>query len=416
MASVLESIHVYWANVFLLPQTVIHDINSLLKGFLWSQGEKADGKAKIAWKNVCKPKAKGGLGLKDLSVWNKAMLTKYIWYIADGKDTLWVKWINTYKLKGRSIWVINEEANDSWGWRNMLRLRQEIRVRLVKVLGDGDNTSVWFDSWSTFGAINNYITYRDLYKERFKMGMTVKEFVEVSNGKWPREWVTKLPVHEVNHNIVLASNQLDRLMWRSNDGILRKFSVKQAYKDLSNSGNDVTWFKLVWFSQNIPKSAFILWLAIQCRLNTQDKIRKRGSYDMMVSVLCHEETDSHEHLFFKCKFSNGLWKKVLEKMQGLKWVNLEWQDLIVKLVSVYNGNSINSVVRRLCLATCVYMVWQERNSRLFRDERRSEEVLFHSICDIVRNRLRGLKVKKSKAIRKVEEIWDVQFEVTSVEV
>lgn len=48
VASILESIHVYWANVFLLPQNVIHDINRLLKGFLWNQGEKADGKAKIA--------------------------------------------------------------------------------------------------------------------------------------------------------------------------------------------------------------------------------------------------------------------------------------------------------------------------------------------------------------------------------
>ncbi|GJZ95926.1 RNA-directed DNA polymerase, eukaryota, reverse transcriptase zinc-binding domain protein [Tanacetum coccineum] len=33
VASVLESIHVYWATVFLLPQALIDDINSLLKGF-----------------------------------------------------------------------------------------------------------------------------------------------------------------------------------------------------------------------------------------------------------------------------------------------------------------------------------------------------------------------------------------------
>ena len=33
VASVLESIHVYWETVFLLPSTVTDDINSLLKGF-----------------------------------------------------------------------------------------------------------------------------------------------------------------------------------------------------------------------------------------------------------------------------------------------------------------------------------------------------------------------------------------------
>ena len=114
---------------------------------------------------------------------------------------------------------------------------------------------------------------------------------------------------------------------------------------------------------------------------------------MMVCVLCHEETDSHEHLLFKCNFSNELWNKVLEKIQGQQWGDLEWQTLIEKLASLYNGNSINSVMRRLSLASCVYMIWQERNCRLFRDERRTAEVLFQIVCETVRNILKSLKVK-----------------------
>ncbi|GKF91482.1 hypothetical protein Tco_0275183, partial [Tanacetum coccineum] len=39
ITSVLESIHISWASVFLLPQSVINDINKLLKGFLCTQGE-----------------------------------------------------------------------------------------------------------------------------------------------------------------------------------------------------------------------------------------------------------------------------------------------------------------------------------------------------------------------------------------
>ncbi|GJW99860.1 hypothetical protein Tco_0183774 [Tanacetum coccineum] len=103
IASVLESIHVYWAFVFLLPKTVIKDINKLLKGFLWNQGELSRGKAKVAWKTICRPKSQGGLGLKDLGVWNKAMIAKHLWHVIIDKNSLWVKWISTVKLKGRSV-------------------------------------------------------------------------------------------------------------------------------------------------------------------------------------------------------------------------------------------------------------------------------------------------------------------------
>ena len=48
IASILAAMQNYWANVFFLPKTVTNDIDRLLKDFLWSQGEKVKGKAKIA--------------------------------------------------------------------------------------------------------------------------------------------------------------------------------------------------------------------------------------------------------------------------------------------------------------------------------------------------------------------------------
>ncbi|KAK1413813.1 hypothetical protein QVD17_29549 [Tagetes erecta] len=47
--SVLSSMQVYWASVFLLPVNVIEDIERLLNGFLWAQGEDTKGKV---WNNL----------------------------------------------------------------------------------------------------------------------------------------------------------------------------------------------------------------------------------------------------------------------------------------------------------------------------------------------------------------------------
>ena len=103
IASVLTSMHVYSATVFLLPKSVIYDIDRVLKGFLWSKGELKRGQAKVAWKNVCIPKSQGGSGLKKLDIWNEALLIKNLWSIASDKNYLWLKWVNMVKPRGRNI-------------------------------------------------------------------------------------------------------------------------------------------------------------------------------------------------------------------------------------------------------------------------------------------------------------------------
>ncbi|GJX82378.1 RNA-directed DNA polymerase, eukaryota, reverse transcriptase zinc-binding domain protein [Tanacetum coccineum] len=66
IASVLASMHVYWASMYLLPYGVIREIKKFLKRFLWNPGDSAQGKARVSWKNVCKLKENGGLGLRSL--------------------------------------------------------------------------------------------------------------------------------------------------------------------------------------------------------------------------------------------------------------------------------------------------------------------------------------------------------------
>nr|GEU31677.1 hypothetical protein [Tanacetum cinerariifolium] len=105
IASILESIQVYWCIVFLLPKTVIKEINNLLIGFLWCNGELSRGKAKIAWKKICMPKSHRGLGLKDLEIWNKALLGKLMTW-----DRI-TKW-GSYDMNVCTLCKENDESHD----------------------------------------------------------------------------------------------------------------------------------------------------------------------------------------------------------------------------------------------------------------------------------------------------------------
>nr|GEX46816.1 hypothetical protein [Tanacetum cinerariifolium] len=104
--SVLSSLHVYWSSVFMLPSRVLLDIEQIMRGFLWSQDNMSRGKVKVAWDVICLPKQEGGLGIRRLDHFNKALMVSHVWKILSLKESLWVKWIHVYKLKNRSFWDI----------------------------------------------------------------------------------------------------------------------------------------------------------------------------------------------------------------------------------------------------------------------------------------------------------------------
>ncbi|XP_071740793.1 uncharacterized protein [Rutidosis leptorrhynchoides] len=95
IASVLASMQVYWASVYLTPS------------------DSSKGKVKVAWKTICLPKNQGGLGIKPLKRWNEVLLFKQLWKIIAQQESLWAKWVNVVKLKGKSIWDVGEESSDS---------------------------------------------------------------------------------------------------------------------------------------------------------------------------------------------------------------------------------------------------------------------------------------------------------------
>ncbi|PWA72857.1 RNA-directed DNA polymerase, eukaryota, Reverse transcriptase zinc-binding domain protein [Artemisia annua] len=75
--------------------------------------------------------------------------------------------------------------------------------------------------------------------------------------------------------------------------------------DLSNNGAKVKWRSVIWFPQSIPRHTFVLWMAVQERLMTQDKIAKWRMDEVLECTLCKQgyRTESME-LMVTCKLFN----------------------------------------------------------------------------------------------------------------
>ncbi|GJX41721.1 putative RNA-directed DNA polymerase [Tanacetum coccineum] len=239
--SVLSSMHVYWAAVLVIPIGIIHDIEQLMRGFLWCNGDLKRGKAKVAWEDICLPKSEGGLGIRSLEIFNIALMTTHIWNIVTNKESLWVKWVHMYKLKGRTIWDIPVRADMSWGWRKLLQIREVVKPFFWKILGNGKSTSLWFDRWNVQSPLIQYITPREITHEGYNLKTCVVDMVTNEGWKWPHAWLLKAP----NINLIpvpnLVDDRLDETQWRDTNGVFSSFSVRNAWEALRPRGIEVSW-------------------------------------------------------------------------------------------------------------------------------------------------------------------------------
>ncbi|CAN1218712.1 LINE-1 retrotransposable element ORF2 protein [Linum perenne] len=76
--SVLTSMSQYWMAIFLLPKSIIKAVEKICSDFLWNVKEGEHKRAKIAWKNLTFPTDEGGLGIRDVSIWNTSCVIRHI--------------------------------------------------------------------------------------------------------------------------------------------------------------------------------------------------------------------------------------------------------------------------------------------------------------------------------------------------
>ncbi|KAL0805465.1 hypothetical protein Bca101_097956 [Brassica carinata] len=144
----------------------------------WTGPELKSSGAKVAWKEVCRVKKEGGLGIRNLKEVNAANVLKLIWRTLSGVS-LWGKWVTSNLLKQKSFWEINEKTQiGSWMWKKMLKMREVARSFHKKDLGNGRQTSFWFDNWLDRGVLVNVLGERGMVDMGINRSATVEEALQ----------------------------------------------------------------------------------------------------------------------------------------------------------------------------------------------------------------------------------------------
>lgn len=74
--SVAQALPNYVMSVFQLPHTLCDELTGLIREFWWVVEKGKRKMAWLAWANMILKKCWGGLGFKDLRLFNQALLTR----------------------------------------------------------------------------------------------------------------------------------------------------------------------------------------------------------------------------------------------------------------------------------------------------------------------------------------------------
>ncbi|GJZ94536.1 hypothetical protein Tco_0666739 [Tanacetum coccineum] len=407
--SVIGSMHVYWAFVFTLPFSVLLDIEQLMRGFLWCQRDMRRGKAKVAWEVVYLPKKEAGIGLCRLDIFNKALMVSHIWSLLSLKESLWVKWIHAYKLKGQIFWDVPIRGNMAWEWRKVLQIRPIIREFIWYIIGDGSKVFVWFDHWCPISPLSKIVSAHDIHRAGFDMSTMIKDLFNNGQWTWPHDWISKYPVLATIVVPNIISNVVDELEWRDSFGTAMDFSVSSIWECIRPRGDEITWCDVVWFLNCIPRHAFHLWLVIKRKLMTQDNLRQwdvssNTNLNLFHCPLCESQPDSHDHLFFEYVFSLQVWNH-MKIYVGTPRVAASLNAVIDHIIPMSKKKTTRSVIAKLVFVTSTYFVWQERNYRLFKNRKRSPNQIIDCIKITVRLKLLTCRFKKTKTKMSFMHLW-----------
>jgi hypothetical protein len=150
LKSILQAIPAYLFSALAAPQSVIKKIRNLQRNFLW-HGHNSDKKwALVSWDKVCKPKALGGLGLRDPGKLNNTMGAKIWWRWIKNPIEIWAQLWN-YKYAPdiqHSHWIrMQDKIQGSNIWNAAWRNRPLIQEHTFWEVHNGQTARFWNDSW-----------------------------------------------------------------------------------------------------------------------------------------------------------------------------------------------------------------------------------------------------------------------------
>ena len=367
--AVASAIPTYTMSLFRLPISLCEDIQSMIARYWWGGDEKNKKIHWWSWEKLCRPKMEGGLGFKDFSTFNQALLAKQGWRLIQNPSSLARRVLKAKYFPSFDFLNAKIGHRPSFVWRSLLWGKELLNLGIRWMIGDGCQVSVFDTPWLPRPFSFKLVTattgeFRD-WKVIDLIDPITKDWdsEKINRVCWPidREAILKIPTG--------VSQVQDRLVWHHTPSGL--YTVNSGYRTARDfqrdtGGSDVSsvgkWWKFLW-GRNVPsKVKLCVWRAFNEILPTTFNLAHRGISIGKACIRCHSKYEDSYHALFECPASAEVWKLSAFWPHIAALTRSKFDMALLKLWETIRIEEME------ILCVILWMIWTDRNQVLYGDK------------------------------------------------
>jgi len=366
--SVVQAIPTYAMSIFKLPVSICRAIERHIASFWWQKGDAQRGTHWKNWEVLKTRKDEGGMGFKDLLIFNRAMLGKQAWRLSNSPTALWSKVLKGVYFPHGDLWTARKGQRSSWGWQSLLLGRDTIEANIKWSVGDGKSIKIREDKWLAQGVIGGQANHQE--------PTMVSGLITANPQVWDQQKIQQLfDANIANEILAIPLSQdpkPDTLVWTGNRA--GKYSVKSGYNSAypstisANQNRASCSFKpprslwtQIWSLSAPPKIRTFLWSLCQNAIPTRENLYKRTITTDPLCPMCSSRTETTEHLFLLCKWTKKIWED--HRLQGAN-ITRQIKRFDQWLMEVFDSR--RDVPARESIGLVLWQIWKARNDWIFR--------------------------------------------------
>lgn len=324
--AVVQAIPTYSIGVFQLSKALCKSLNSLMSRFWWGHKANQNRIAWRSWERLSTSKFEGGMGFRDMVVFNKALLAKQGWRILSNPDSLVARILKDKYFPSENFMEAKVGNRPSYAWRSICQAWEVLKLGVGWRVGNGENIRIWGDAW--LPPPHPFLLFPP--PAAMDPNSKVAALIDTSTGWWSYEFINSLfdPGDVARICSVMFSPLLkpDQIVWRGNaSGV---FTVKSAYHlILANSAQardgssarrieDPFW-KNIWRLQIPPVVRQFCWFVCNNPLPTKHNLALKKVVPNPECPICLVELETVVHCLLSCPSAVAVWQESSRCLQKL---------------------------------------------------------------------------------------------------